>query len=247
LSNNSEKIFVFDFDGVICDSTKECLINSFNSYNIYINKNFKLAKSIDEIDVKLIEDFKVFRPYIKGAKEYLKFFDYYFFKKKNLSIEDFHQYKNNTLDYDRFSEIFYYQRENLKKNDFNLWISYNYVFNDIINFLNSLDFYFIATLKDKKSVIDILKFHNINFFEEKILDFKIIKTKHEALNMIINNYGYNKDDLIFIDDNAFHLLDPKTNGYQVYLSNWADLNNDIHIKIANDNSIDIINNINYFK
>ena len=82
MSNNSEKIFVFDFDGVICDSTKECLINSFNSYNIYINKNFKLAKSIDEIDVKLIEDFKVFRPYIKGAKEYLKFFDYYFFKKK---------------------------------------------------------------------------------------------------------------------------------------------------------------------
>ena len=32
------KYYVFDFDGVICDSTNECLITSYNAYNKYIHK-----------------------------------------------------------------------------------------------------------------------------------------------------------------------------------------------------------------
>ncbi len=233
-----------DFDGVICDSTDECLINSFNSYNIYKKNNEIFIKSLEEIDIKLKNEFKNIRPYIKGAKEYLNFYDYYYSCKANLSLVDFLSFENKSLDHDYFAKIFYQQREKLKKNNLKDWISYNYVFEELIIFLNSLDYYYIATLKDKESVIDILKYNKIKIFEEKILDFRIIKTKIEALNMILNKYSYNKNDIIFIDDNASHLLDPKNQGFQVYLSNWVDLNNDKHIQIAKDNNISILDSIN---
>ena len=184
---NNKKIFVFDFDGVICDSTNECLINSYNSYNIYLNNNQKFITSLIEIDANLKKDFRVIRPYIKGAKEYLKFYDYYYSRKNILSLNNFIEYENKTLDYDQYTKIFYQQRERLKKNNLKEWFSYNHVFQELINFLNSLDYYYIATLKDKDSVIDILKYYKIKIYEEKILDFNIIKSKLDALNMILNN------------------------------------------------------------
>lgn len=240
---NNKKIFVFDFDGVICDSTNECLINSYNSYNIYLNNNQKFITSLIEIDANLKKDFRVIRPYIKGAKEYLKFYDYYYSRKNILSLNNFIEYENKTLDYDQYTKIFYQQRERLKKNNLKEWFSYNHVFQELINFLNSLDYYYIATLKDKDSVIDILKYYKIKIYEEKILDFNIIKSKLDALNMILNNNSYNKEDMIFIDDNAYHLIDPKNQEYRVYLSNWADLDNDKHIQIAKENFIDILDRI----
>ena len=243
--NKSKKTFVFDFDGVICDSTYECLINSFNSYNFYSSNKKNLIQSIKDIDGKLVKDFKLVRPYIKGAKEYLKFYDYYE-NEKNINIKNFIEYENQKLDFDKFSKIFYSMREDLKKKNLDKWISLNLVFSDVKNFLNSLDSYFIATLKDKKSVIEIMKFHRIKIHESKILDFSIINSKIEALDKIINDYSIKKSDLIFVDDNAFHLIEPNYFGFKVFLSNWADLNNDKHIEIANENKIDIIDNIGIF-
>lgn len=240
--NKLNKTFVFDFDGVICDSTYECLINSFNSYNFYLSNKKNFIESIKDIDTKLVEDFKLVRPYIKGAKEYLKFYDYYE-NEKNINVNNFIEYENQKLDYEKFLKIFYLMREDLKKNNLNRWISLNLVFDDVKSFLNSLDSYFIATLKDKKSVIQIMKYHRIKTHENKILDFSIIKSKIEALNKIINKYSIKKNNLIFVDDNAFHLIEPNFLGYKVFLSNWADLNNDKHIEIAIENKIDIIDNI----
>ena len=232
---------------MICDSTNECLINSFNSYNIYKKNKEIFIKSLKDIDIKLKNNFRNIRPYIKGAKEYLNFYDYYYSCKANISLDDFLEFENKSLDHNHYANIFYQQRENLKKNNLKEWISYNYVFEELIIFLNSLDYYYIATLKDKESVIDILKFYKIKIFEEKILDFNIIKTKIEGLNMILNKYSYHKNDIIFIDDNASHLIDPKNQGFQVYLSNWADLNNEKHIQIAKDNDISILDSIDLIR
>ena len=37
--NHQNKIFFFDFDGVICDSTYECMVTSFNSWSVLNNTN----------------------------------------------------------------------------------------------------------------------------------------------------------------------------------------------------------------
>ena len=63
------KIFIFDFDGVICDSTNECMINSYNSWE-FLNKNNNYQYLVSNIPLKYKNKFKIIRPYVKGAGEY---------------------------------------------------------------------------------------------------------------------------------------------------------------------------------
>lgn len=235
-------LYVFDFDGVICDSTNECLLNSLNAYNSFKKNNKPKIYDIENVDKNLVDDFKIIRPYIKGATEYLKFYDYYS-STKDINEIEFINFENNDLNYKKYSQIFYNEREFFKKTNIEEWVKLNFVFENVKNFLNSLPEYYIATLKDKESVIDILKFNKINFDLNKILDFKDISSKLEALNKIKIINKLEKKDLIFIDDNAFHLIEPKKEGYNTFLSNWTDLNVQKHIEIAKENGINILDNI----
>ena len=63
------KIFFFDFDGVVCDSTCECMVTSFNSWSSYNNTN-EFRSKVDEFSSAEIKNFKQLRPYVKGAGDY---------------------------------------------------------------------------------------------------------------------------------------------------------------------------------
>ena len=34
--NNNDTVYILDFDGVICDSIDECMLNSYNTFDIWI-------------------------------------------------------------------------------------------------------------------------------------------------------------------------------------------------------------------
>lgn len=238
----NNKLFVLDFDGVICDSTNECLLNSYNSYNTLKKNNKKKIYNLNEISKNLADNFRIIRPYIKGAGEYYKFYDYYYLN-TNINENSFINYHNKSLDYKKYLEIFYNERNIFKNFNLEKWIDLNYIFESMIEFLNSLETYYIATLKDKESIMDILNYNKIRFDPKKILDFKKITSKLDALNKIKNYNNLEIDNLIFIDDNAYHLIEPKKEGYNIFLSNWSNLNVQKHIEIAKENDINILNNI----
>ena len=52
-----KKILCLDFDGVICDSQKECLFVAFNSYNYFQNNTFRRINRISEIPDQIRDDF----------------------------------------------------------------------------------------------------------------------------------------------------------------------------------------------
>ena len=73
------KKFVFDFDGVICDSTPECYVTSNNAWNTM--HKIKKTTSFKNLNDNLIYNkFLKFRPYVKGGGEYYIF--YYMEKNK---------------------------------------------------------------------------------------------------------------------------------------------------------------------
>ena len=51
--SNQNKMYFFDFDGVICDSTNECLVTSFNAWSSYNNIN-EFRYSINEFSLNEI-------------------------------------------------------------------------------------------------------------------------------------------------------------------------------------------------
>lgn len=249
---NIKKFYVFDFDGVVCDSTNECLITSYNAYNKYSNKTKnKLRNELKEFDEDEIRIFRKLRPMARGA------FDYYIIyellkKMKYNKIDDkiIIKYKKKLNKHkSNFVKIFYQERNRLKKKSLNKWIKFHYIYNDVIKVLKKLrkeNKLLIATLKDAKSVKNILSKYNIEIGKNIILSEKEIGSKLEALNKFQTKLNLKKKDLVFFDDNVYHLIDPKKNNFNVYLTAWGPTSSS-YLKLAKDHSINVLKDINTFK
>ena len=138
------------------------------------------------------------------------------------------------------------ERKKLRSHSLNRWIDLHNNYDDVVDVVTDLwkkDKLLIATLKDKESVKLILKKENIFIQDNDILDQSQIDNKLDALNFFVEERKLQKKDLCFIDDNVTHLLDPKLNGYNVFLANWGN-NIPEYLKIADSNGIKVLENIN---
>lgn len=243
------KVFVFDFDGVICDSTNECMINSYNSWEI-VNKRKNYKYLVSEIPNKYKKKFKIIRPYVKGAGEY-------FAANKIIQGKNFENINQNTYNefclkykknFDYFANIFLKKRQNLKKMNLNKWIKLHKIYKEVINFIKikqQTDIVYIATLKDGESVKLILEYYGIKLDDKFFFDRKVIKSKIEALQKIRKKTRKLKQNIFFFDDNVMHLIATKKNNYNSYLTTWHNPSNEI-IEIAKNYNIKRINSFEKF-
>ena len=66
---NIYKYIVFDFDGVVCDSTNECMVTAWNSWEKFnMREGFRLK--VNDFNKNDIKKFRDLRPYVRGASEY---------------------------------------------------------------------------------------------------------------------------------------------------------------------------------
>lgn len=241
------KKFVFDFDGVICDSTPECYVTSNNAWNTM--HKIKKTTSFKNLNDNLIYNkFLKFRPYVKGGGEYYIF--YYMEKNKiKKTYDNYKRYKNKfSNEINNYSKFFYKERAKLKKNNLNTWLKLNYVFPDvlkILKYLHSNNQLLISTMKDKQSIIQILKNKKIKMSKKLILDQFDVKNKLESLKLFMNRFNIEKKDIYFFDDNVNHILQPKRQGFSVYLTTWGYSTKEF-MQIAKKNKISVLNNIKKF-
>ena len=220
------KFFVFDFDGVVCNSTNECFISSQNAWNRW-NNGSEFKTSINDFSENEFSKFSQLRPYVKGAGEYylvMKLITNKDFEEK-ISLDLYENYSSLWMEkFNKFKKFFYIERERLRKSNFEKWLSLHISYNTIIKILSKLSSQnrlYIATLKDGESVSILLDHYQVDIPKSKILDQSIIKNKLEALEKIISIEKINKDEIIFIDDNINHLKQPSQCGYNVFLSEWS--------------------------
>ena len=65
----NNQIIVFDFDGVVCDSTDECMVSSWNAWEKWQSrKGFR--RTLAEFSVDELQAFRKVRPRVRGAGEY---------------------------------------------------------------------------------------------------------------------------------------------------------------------------------
>ena len=74
LQSRANQTFVFDFDGVICDSTDECLITSWNTWQQFKGER-QFRYSVSEFDEVFISRFSSVRYRVRGAGEYYALLD----------------------------------------------------------------------------------------------------------------------------------------------------------------------------
>lgn len=217
------KIYVFDFDGVICDSTFECLITSWNAWQVITKKiNFKFK--VDDFSSEYTNSFIKLRPYVKGAGEF-----YLVHKSisENIDIKNQVEYNSflekNSKKLDHFKKIMYEERNKIRKTNLTLWINLHSFFDEVINVIKQIPEknLFIATLKDSLSVELLLNSVNIKIEKQHIFDQSKIQSKLDAMNKI--SIFTENNNLLLIDDNVNHLIPPSQNGFDVLLSKWGNV------------------------
>lgn len=221
-----KKFIVFDFDGVVCDSTDECMVTSWNAWEQWEGRN-GFRRGVEEFGDSEIRNFRSLRPYVKGAGEY-------YIVRRLLSegkmVKDQTQYDFYVEKWrewaSSFKEIFFNCRELLRKENLTAWIDLHPVYDDVILLMKDLNLQqrlFIATLKDGESVKLILNHHGVNLDEGRLLDQSMIKSKLQALDIIREMLKCSQTDLLFVDDNLTHLIAPHNAGYHVYLTTWGNV------------------------
>jgi len=241
-----KKKIIFDFDGVICDSTLECLYIAYNSYTLINSKDNTNFIEIDQIDSEFKKKFFKYRSYIKGASQFYNLIK--MIKEKS----NFHNIENelsvSTDNNILFSKIFYEQRISLKERNIDKWFNLHDFNLEILNFLKEYSKnqnILIATLKDSSSVLSLLDYKGINIEQVSILDKDKIKTKLEAVKKFSINFNFDIKDAIFFDDNVYHLLPIHEEGIETYLISWF-YKNDYFIDYAKNNNIQTITKFDQF-
>ena len=226
--NKAKKLFVFDFDGVVCDSTDECMVTSWNAWQRWNGKN-NFRKTLEEFTDREIDEFRPLRYYVRGAGEY--YILRRLLSETNVklirSYEDFEIYQKKwTENVNQFKEYIFTERNSLRKQSLDDWINLHQVYPEIIELLHQISkvgSFYIATLKDYESVKLILAKNNVFVPASKILHQAIISTKLQALDMIKDTEKIEKTDIYLFDDNINHLIEPFEEGYQVYQTTWGNV------------------------
>ena len=238
----SPKIYVFDFDGVVCESTDECLVSAWNAWEAWQSGD-RFRKKISEFTELEKNRFQSVRPRVRGAGEY------YILQRafsENIEIKDQRFYELLGREWrehlEPFKAVLLEMRERVRLKDRSYWINLHPVYDEVLDFmreLHSRDLLYLATLKDRTSVAAILESQGIRIPEERLLDQSQISTKLDALDIYAARLKRPKRDFIFIDDNVTHLLAPKRAGYSVMLAAWGS-GSEEYRSIAVENGIPIL-------
>jgi phosphoglycolate phosphatase-like HAD superfamily hydrolase len=115
-------LYVFDFDGVLCDSIRECFVSSWYAY-------FHYHKGTDPGSVELDrkERFYRYRPYIRTGEDYVLLHDLIERGREIRSQEEFDEEKRAAGPEfaSRFRSLIYRTREEFLSNDREWWLSLN--------------------------------------------------------------------------------------------------------------------------
>jgi phosphoglycolate phosphatase-like HAD superfamily hydrolase len=219
--------YVFDFDGVICNSIEECY---FTAFVLYFKKNkYLLFKKFYKKYFSILKKLRVF------AKSGLDYYVIMYILDKNLevkNIDNFIKIKNKIrIDKKKFNKLFYYYRNKNRKENYYLWILLNPLYKGLKSFIKKLidqKLFYILTYKDRQSVIDILKENKILIPKKNVISVSYDNSK--------KTFFTKKNNYIFIEDNIYNLLDVNLKNAKKFLATWG-YNSKQEISLARRNNI----------
>ncbi|MBN2029700.1 HAD family hydrolase [bacterium] len=235
----SNKILVFDFDGVIANSIHESFMTAVNTY-IQVVPDHSLP-----ISNPLTPD-RVFEFEKKHADLYQKYLqamplgsraEEYFVVFQMIEKDDFDQIRNQShfTDYKitipeekrkNYDRGFYENRAILQKKDPQAWAKLIPPFTGVVEAIPALSNRFtlcIATSKDRSSINILLESYDLlDYFDaENILDKDFADSKREHLMRFHKDHHVPYSNMHFIDDKVLHLQSVKNLGVHTYLALWG--------------------------
>jgi len=236
------KLFVTDFDGVICDSALESLLTAFNSQQRIDDPDHPRMLSLDQIPLEIQIKFRRLRAFLHGAEDFLPIIRAVFSDRQVDTEDEFRLFREippRVLEESK--KLFYEERDFLRQNEKELWLNLNPLFPGIGDGFRRLQPYqnvYILTTKRKEDVEDILRYYDIDFPTEHI---NAVGTEQKFQRLIeLSEYtGCSLNDTIYLEDQINFLPPAQSAGCTVYLAGWGYVSPQ-HRKTAAANSISVI-------
>jgi phosphoglycolate phosphatase-like HAD superfamily hydrolase len=207
-----EKIYIFDFDGVICDSNLETFDNSLNTFLEFINFKKTIKKNENLLNLYVNNRHMVRRP-----SDFLNF--WFFILKKKIAID---LRKCTSLESKKYEKLFFENREKSKKTNKEEWLKKNFIYKKIKPLIKALilkDNIFIASTKDVSSIKEILDYNKIFFNMNKIYGSESYNDKDDMFKEI--KKLHKNSEIIFIDDNKLNLDKALKFKFKCYYATWG--------------------------
>ncbi|MBO8230860.1 phosphatase [Prochlorococcus marinus str. MU1404] len=229
---SNQKIFLFDFDGVIVDGMNEYWHSSLLACEKYLNS--PTIKVDQKLYKKVPNTFKEIRPWVKYGWEMVVIVHEIIKKENQLNnfnkddfINKYHQncqriLKDNCWLAEDLQEILDQSREYQIEKDFEKWVNLHNPFFEVINFMEEIRKSEIKTgiitTKGKRFAEKILT--QLNIFSEFVFGYESgTKTK------IVEKLNQTYEILGFIEDRKKTLIDIKqnkeTSNINCFLADWG--------------------------
>ena len=201
------QILCLDFDGVIFDSQKECLLVSYLTYKKIQSKDL-VKYSLNEIPKEIFETFYKYRYLVRPAWQYLVLIEM-IYKNKKINSKTFKLSCNNNLKNKSLIESsFFNLRSKLMNESIDTWISLNPPYPEVVDVWNNIKLFdevYLVTNKNYQPVIKLLKFYNLNIAEKNIFSQEKIKRKINTLTMLKDRHNLEYSQTYFVDDSSYYV------------------------------------------
>jgi len=221
----SEKTLIFDFDGVIVNSSRECFLIAWWAYHGVEEIEEEMFVQ-DHLEAELV--FNKFRYLVGPAHEY------YFLLKSicdhlgicNGSLPDL--FKKYSKECERESRTFsakFFRIRDIARDKFRKrWIGLNPLYPGMPEFLRwclKKKIIYIASTKDENSIDTIIKENRLEIPREHIFGKERCLDKRTHVREILRQTNYFPAEVAFIDDNPLHLARVRPLGVKIVFASWG--------------------------
>lgn len=222
------RFLALDFDGVISDSIRECLVVGNNAWNDYSGSG-NTVKSIEALPTQTVQHARRMRNFIRSGEDYVYIF---MALSRQLPVRNQEEFdllttKHATLR-QPFFDYFYRHRKRFLQNHKKEWIRLNPLYEGMQRFLQHVPPLqcFIITTKKTSYVDVILKANSIDFIDTHLFHADKENPKAAMIKKLLRRYHIAENDFYFVDDQVDTLIKCKATAVCCILAEWGYNNSD---------------------
>ncbi len=210
---NSRPI-ALDFDGVICDSMKECMHVAFGAYS-----------GGKPLPAPFVRYFERYRYLVRPAREYWLIVEAYFRGIDPLSQGEFDMLARDCEEQLKaFEPVYFETREALRSADFEGWISLHRLYRQFADGwprLEASTIPYVVTTRDRDSLGHLLNSFGIDVPARRWWTKERTPSKPEAILEIAAENNLAPSEIPFLDDHPEHLRDVAKTGASTFWASWG--------------------------
>jgi HAD superfamily hydrolase (TIGR01509 family) len=213
----SMPISVLDFDGVICNSIKECCSTSYVAMRS-IESFSNLPRQIKSEWQSL---FYLNRGVVRPARDYFKLWKWILDPVENhdLPLNSLNGISETTSELQEFEKAFFVERLNKINNHLDIFIQENPIYDEMKQVWSEIPRpLYVVTTKDEFSTKTLLNHYGL------VIDGLFSKDsgpKPDALRKISKIHNVDIQDVRFVDDNPEHIQDARSIGATCGFIGWG--------------------------